>query len=142
MIAISSLIRSNEASSSSMADCGFGRCRIGRPIGAIRLCFSFPLCWRDLRSRLDFARRRRRDFENSLTALKQWNQHPNHCMSVKHKVARIAHIFLSVLIYRKVYRAERAATNLLLYQVLIDTMLGGTIIFTVTVLRTCIACFL
>jgi hypothetical protein len=105
-----------------------------------------------LRRRLDCARFRRRDFENSLTActrrvsvgalsLHALKGHP-------HRVTRPVcaapapsspggldpHIFLAVLVYGQMYCAKRAPSNLLLDQVLIDAVLRRSIILAVAVL--------
>jgi hypothetical protein len=52
------------------------------------------------------------------------------------------HIFLAILVDGEVDGAERAATNLLLHQILVDTVLSAAVIFAVAVLGTRIEGFL
>jgi hypothetical protein len=44
------------------------------------------------------------------------------------------HIFLPVLVHSQMHCAKRPPSNLLLYQVLVDAVLGGAIILAVAVL--------
>lgn len=113
---------------------------------------------------MDWARFRRRDFENSLTAYNTHinNQHkvtfrphtgkkkpapksnPAHTwrkgpickqLSVVLSIpSGIPHIFLAILVDSQVDSAKGAAADLLLDQVLVDAVLGGAVILAVAVL--------
>jgi hypothetical protein len=45
-----------------------------------------------------------------------------------------SHIFLAILVFSEVDSAERPAANLLFHPILVDAMLGTTVIFAVAVL--------
>lgn len=55
------------------------------------------------------------------------------CVVHMHILCRNSHIFLPVLVDRQVNSAERASTNLLLYDVLVNPVDCGAIVFTVGV---------
>jgi hypothetical protein len=47
---------------------------------------------------------------------------------------RYAHIFLAILVFGEVDCTKGPTTDLLFYQILVDTMLGAAVIFAVAVL--------
>jgi hypothetical protein len=52
------------------------------------------------------------------------------------------HIFFAILVHGQMHCSKRSPPNLLLYQVLVDAVLGGAIILTVAVLGPRVECFL
>jgi hypothetical protein len=45
-----------------------------------------------------------------------------------------SHIFVAILVFSEMNSAERPTTNLLFHPILVDAMLGATIVFAVAVL--------
>jgi hypothetical protein len=143
-MAISSLI-SSKALFSSVVECRCSGELKPMPAGsALRRALG-------RRRRFDCARFRRRDFENSLTACTRMRQHKPLCQSqvtrivswavtlpmctsIESVVGWSSHIFLPILVHGKVNGSERASAYLLFHQILVDSMLGGSVIFAVAVL--------
>jgi hypothetical protein len=152
IIAISSLMSSN-ALFSSVVECRCSGELKPMPAGsALRRALG-------RRSRFDCARFRRRDFENSLTACSPMRQHKPMCHLAGQRASPRAvllpirtppelvvgwssHIFLPVLVHSKVNSPKGSPAYLLFHQILVDSMLGGSVIFAVAVFRTRIVRFL
>ena len=81
-----------------------------------------------------FAQTRFREFFDGLSCLESVKT------PVSVEMARInlslvaAHIFIVILVDSQMYRAKRSPSNLLLYQILVDSVLCGAVVFAVAVL--------
>lgn len=137
MIAISSRIRSRELLSLPPSLLCSGELK---PLPAVTFARTFPALGR--RKRLDWARLRRRDLENSLTAWSAVGYALAHARSFETSPASTTYVFVSILVDGQVYCTKRSAPDLVFDEVLVDAVLCGAVIFAVAVFRLCIECLL